>query len=112
MLIAYILHLLYMHFETHRCVCKYSFRNDILCAEIANIQGPFPLHISPPIHTGSSDFNVEPRAKTFFALLSSTNGALHSLIANVYLFKTYKYIERMSLTPQKFAHLPPWCYKI
>jgi hypothetical protein len=62
MLIAYILHLLYIPLKINRCVCKYSFRNDILCAKFANIQGPFPLQISPPIRTGSSDFNVEPRA--------------------------------------------------
>jgi len=62
MLITYTIHLLYVPSKIHRCVCKYSFRNDILCAKIANIQGLIPLQISPPPRTGSSDFNLEPMA--------------------------------------------------
>jgi hypothetical protein len=38
MLITYGSHLLYITLQINRCVCKYSFRNDILCAKIANIQ--------------------------------------------------------------------------
>lgn len=39
--ITFILHLFYILLKIHRCVCKYSFRNDILCTKTAHIQGQF-----------------------------------------------------------------------